>query len=109
MNYTINPEKVVLDILKTSQEPKTNARIREQIKAQFGLQLNATQVRAIIHNLRVSKAPNIVASKNGYYITTDSKIIAENVEALEKRASSILMVAAAMKESISKGRQLKLL
>jgi len=109
-SVSLNPfeEEIVLpmiaNILKYHvgvQNAITNQKIRQLLSDQ-GVFVPDSIVRKIIHHMRVSgEVFRLIASSNGYYISTEYEEVAGYISSLLGRVSEILRVIEALKKQLA--------
>jgi hypothetical protein len=96
-NYPKKAYKTICAILKKCKGKSaalTNNQIQQVVAYKTGIWLADTEVRNIIHEIRINHdVTNLIACGNGYYTTKDKEEIKRYKNALIKRAYMIFSVA----------------
>lgn len=100
-------EKIVLPILinglkkfykdKPIKAPIIVAKINEAYK----VDLTEPRLRKLINHIRVNSLLPIIATSNGYFVSTDRQEIEKQIRSLEERARSIQKSADGLKKILS--------
>lgn len=72
----------------------TNKQLQAIVASKHGQWLYDSEIRMIIHEIRMNMdVPNLLANKNGYYVSKDKLEIKAYKNALIKRAHMIFIIA----------------
>lgn len=101
-NYPKKVYKTMCGLLKKCKGKSaalTNNQIQQVVAYKTGIWLADTEVRNIIHEIRINHdVKNLIACGNGYYTSKDKAEIERYKNALIKRAYLIYMVAGSYKK-----------
>jgi hypothetical protein len=100
----INTPEYVIEKLLTNFDFNiviTNTQIQQHVEMNcHGQTISGNRVRDLIHDLRIRKMPELIASSNGYWRSDDPTEIKNYILSLKNRAASILSVATAMENNL---------
>lgn len=100
-------EVLVPYIVETLKErkgaPVTNRTLRVLADMTFNVRILASTIRCAIHVIRTkSLLDNVVASKRGYWVSTDLNEMNTYIESLQDRAVQIHEVQSALKKQVQR-------
>lgn len=83
--------------------PITNRTIRTWVYDELGVNVLSSTIRCAIHVIRTkSLLDNVVASKRGYWVSTDLNEMNTYIESLQDRAVQIHEVQSALKKQVQR-------
>jgi len=86
---------VVVNMLSsaTGQQMAITAKKISKAVKKLGRKMKGPRIRKMIHELRVNQiVPNLIASSNGYYVSTDQKEKERYIKSLDERIAAIQAV-----------------
>jgi len=83
---------LIVKTLKLTSDtlPVKNHELRNFLKYQFNVTITESRIRAMIHHIRIKKlVKNVLATSDGYFVSSDATKIMNYVESLKQRENSI--------------------
>lgn len=79
---------------KGKERSVNNTQLQNIIAAKTGWYFYPTEIRLIIHHIKINKdVKNLIAGRKGYYVAKNKKEVALYVESLKLRAGKIINIA----------------
>ena len=79
---------------KGREQALNNTQLQNIIASKTGWYFYQSEIRAIIHYIRINKnVKNLIASQKGYYVAKNKKELASYIESLKRRAGKIINIA----------------
>jgi hypothetical protein len=96
-NTELQAIQAIVKILKSTtsrQDRVTGKQISTILEQKYNIRYEGSRIRKMINHIRIHKLlPNVIATSDGYYLTTDAKKIHNYKQSLIERANAILAVA----------------